>query len=226
MPRNDGRLEPGQKLNGAISARAWNRMLDASDLVLGDSNGVTAGTAFAGDKPYSWVYCKPSFTVARWGVVAITGVDITPTATESDTATMTFQDSPVVTGGTPSSSTTSWGVAIEPIASGSIGRLAVAGVVQCKIEVDKSDDKFVACASGGLKSGVKGESLILWKESGTGSGKWALVRLGTTATTEVDIITGVTIGSSGLVFTKETVYVVGKKTPKPSDITISTTACT
>lgn len=226
MPRQDGRIEPGQPLNGAISARAWNRMLDAADLVLGDSRGVTAGSMSAGPKPYSWVYCKTDFTVERWGVVAITGVDITPTATESDTATRTFQDSPVVTGGTPSSSTTAWGVAVEPIASGSIGRLAVAGVVQCKIQVDKSDDKFVACASGGLKSGVKGESLILWKESGTGSGKWSLVRLGTTATTEVDIITGVTLGSSGLVFTKETVYVIGKKSPKPSDITISTTACT
>lgn len=226
MPRNDGRLEAGQKLNGAISARAWNRMCDAADAVLGDARSVTAGETSAGPKPYSWVYCKPDFTVERWGVVAITGVDITPTATESDTATRTFQDSPVVTGGTPSASTTAWGVAVEPIESGKIGRLAVAGVVQCKIEVDKSDDKLAACSSGGLKSGVKGESLILWKESGTGSGKWALVRLGTTATTEVDIITGVTIGSSGLVFTKETVYVVGKKTPKPSDITISTTACT
>lgn len=42
MPRNDGRLEPGQRLNGAISARAWNRMLDAADLVLGEKHGVAA----------------------------------------------------------------------------------------------------------------------------------------------------------------------------------------
>lgn len=42
MPRNDGRLEPGQRLNGAISARAWNRMLDAADVVLGDRYGQTA----------------------------------------------------------------------------------------------------------------------------------------------------------------------------------------
>jgi hypothetical protein len=114
---------------------------------------------------------------------------------------------------------------VEPIESGKIGKVAVGGVVQCKVTVDKTDDKFVACASGGLQTGVKGEGLILWKESGTGSGKWALVRLGTTATTEIDVITGVTLGSSGLVFTKETVYVIGKKTPKPSDVTISTTDC-
>lgn len=156
MPRQDGRIEAGQPLAGAISARAWNRMLDAADLVLGDARGVTAGEASAGPKPYSWVYCKPSFTVARWGVVAITGVDITPTATESDTATRTFQDSPVVTGGTPSASTTAWGVAVEPIASGSIGRLAVAGVVQLK------------ASDLGKASGAH----VLWKNS-----DWALLRL-------------------------------------------------
>jgi hypothetical protein len=56
--------------------------------------------------------------------------------------------------------------------------------VQCKVEVDKADDKFVACkaSSSELKTGVKGEGLILYKESGTGSGKWALVRLAGGAT--------------------------------------------
>lgn len=35
MARADGRLEPGQPLRGAISARAWNRAQDAADVVLG-----------------------------------------------------------------------------------------------------------------------------------------------------------------------------------------------
>ena len=43
MSRKDGRLEPGQKLSGAISARAWNRAQDAADLVLGQQGGMTAG---------------------------------------------------------------------------------------------------------------------------------------------------------------------------------------
>jgi hypothetical protein len=42
MPRPDGRIEPGQPLRGAISARAWNRAQDAADLVLGAHAGVTA----------------------------------------------------------------------------------------------------------------------------------------------------------------------------------------
>jgi hypothetical protein len=166
-------------------------------------------------------------TVARWGVLAITGVAITPTSSPGG-ATASFEEMPVLTGGTPSETTTAWCVAVEPIESGKVGRVAVGGVVQCKVEVDKADDKFVACKASAseLKTGVKGEGLILYKESGTGSGKWALVRLGTTATTELDVVTGVTLGSSGLVFTKETVYVIGKKSPSPSSVTVSTTACT
>jgi len=176
MPRPDGRLEPGQPLRGAISARAWNRAQDAADLVLGanpSTEGVPGSLVL---KPYTWAYCRPSVTVARWGVLAITGVAITPTSSAGG-ATASFEEMPVLTGGTPSATTTAWCVAVEPIAANAIGRVAVGGVVQCKVEVDKADDKFVACSSGGLKTSTSGEGLILYKEAGTGAGKWALVRL-------------------------------------------------
>jgi hypothetical protein len=41
MPRSDGRLETGQKLNRSISARAWNRAQEAADLVLGQRDSFT-----------------------------------------------------------------------------------------------------------------------------------------------------------------------------------------
>jgi hypothetical protein len=41
--RNDGRIEPGQKLSTAISARAWNRAQDAADVVLGQRIDFLAG---------------------------------------------------------------------------------------------------------------------------------------------------------------------------------------
>ena len=157
MPRRDGRLEPGQPLNGAISAGAWNRMMDAADVVMGDRYGFAGGRATAGNTPYTWVYAKPSATVARWGVLAITGVEITPTSSDSDSATVSFQDQPVVTCDTPSATTTAWGVAVEPIESGKIGRLAVGGVVQVK------------AADLGKAAGAT----VLWKDS-----TWALVRFG------------------------------------------------
>jgi hypothetical protein len=48
MPRRpDGRIEPGQKLARAISARAWNRAQDAADIVLGERTGAVV-TPLAG----------------------------------------------------------------------------------------------------------------------------------------------------------------------------------
>jgi hypothetical protein len=45
MPRPDGRVRPGQKLDTAFSARAWNRAQDAADLVLGDRGGINVTPA-------------------------------------------------------------------------------------------------------------------------------------------------------------------------------------
>jgi len=154
MARPDGRLEPGQPLRGAISARAWNRAQDAADLVLGANPGTEGVPGSPVLKPYTWVYCKPSVTVARWGVLAITGVAITPTSS-SGGATASFEEMPVLQGGTPSATTTAWCVAVEPIESGKIGRVAVGGVVQLK------------AADLGKASGAH----VLWKDS-----NWALIR--------------------------------------------------
>lgn len=41
MAKPDGRIEKGQRLSTAISARAWNRAQDAADIVLGARPGVT-----------------------------------------------------------------------------------------------------------------------------------------------------------------------------------------
>ena len=43
MAKPDGRIEKGQRLSTAISARAWNRAQDAADIVLGVRPGVSAG---------------------------------------------------------------------------------------------------------------------------------------------------------------------------------------
>ena len=156
MPRPDGRIESGQPLRGAISARAWNRAQDAADLVLGAYAGTEGGAPGSPVlKPYTWAYCKPSVTVARWGVLAITGVAITPTSS-SGGATASFEEMPVLTGDTPSATTTAWCVAVEPIESGKVGRVAVGGVVQLK------------AADLGKASGAH----VLWKDS-----TWALIRI-------------------------------------------------
>lgn len=157
MARNDGRVEKGQSIRSAFSAKAWNRAQDAADIVLGVRPGVEAEAGRLSQKPYTWVYCKPNVTVARWGILAITGVEVTPTSSDSDAATISFQDAPVITAGATSATTTAWCVAVEPIASGSIGRVAVSGVVQIK----STDFNKAAGAQ------------LLWKNS-----DWALIQIG------------------------------------------------
>jgi len=177
MARADGRIEPGQKLSTAISARAWNRAQQAADVVLGAGFGAVGDGQQSGSAPYTFVYAKngTGSDLARWGIMSITGVEVTPTSDNAAAATKQFQSMPVVTGGTPSTSTTAWCVAVEPIATGKIGRVAVAGVVQCKISMGNSSHKFARAkgSTSEVESAWSGEALILWQ-----SGGWALVRLG------------------------------------------------
>lgn len=59
--RRDGRVEPGQKLSSAFSARAWNRAQDAADVVLGERTRFGAGTP-AGSPHRIVVPCRVTTT--------------------------------------------------------------------------------------------------------------------------------------------------------------------
>ena len=169
-------MDARQHVNPGDPIRLAASQINGLNRLLTLGSGFAGGSAGEQPTPYTWVMAKNNAgsTVARWGVLAITGMHVTP---GSSGATSQFEELPVLAGTTPSATTTAWCVAVEPIESGKIGKVAVGGVVQCKVTVDKADDKFVACASTGLKTGTTGEGLILWKEGGTGGGKWALVRL-------------------------------------------------
>jgi len=174
------RIKPGP-LRGQISARAWNRAQDAADIVLGDRYGQAGEPQIDGPKPYTPILARNSTTgtVNRWGVLSVAGVVFTPSGA-TGSATQQFQDQPVLSGGLPTGGS-SFVVAVEPIAAGKIGRVAVAGVVQAKIDITDASHTFAAAKDGDLTqlaSATSGEAQILWKESGTGTGKWALVRFG------------------------------------------------
>jgi len=175
-----GRIEKGP-IRGQISARAWNRAQDAADKVLGQgADGVADGPS-AGPPPYTPILAKNNTTgtVNRWGVLSVAGVVFTPSGATGN-ATQQFQDQPVLSGGLPTGGS-AFVVAVEPIAAGKIGRVAVAGVVQAKINVVSESDTFATAKDGDLTqltSSSNGEATILWKESGTGANKWAIVRFG------------------------------------------------
>lgn len=181
--RHDGRVESGQKISTAFSARAWNRAQDAADLVLSEQTRFGAASQPGNSAPYTWVYCKNKSGVAcpRWGVLEIDGMEIVP-ADAGDAATVQFERMPVMAGVLPQGYAygKSFVIAVEPIPSDGIGRATVAGVVQCKLNVTDEDDKTAHSTSGStteLTTG-NGDAEILWKQGGTGGGKWGLVRVG------------------------------------------------
>jgi hypothetical protein len=184
--RRDGRIDPGQPLGKAISARAWNRAQDAADIVLGQAPGATAVANTPYGPPFEYVHCanNTSQNVPRFGVLRIGGVQIQP-GIDTAPGTAQFVQMPVVSGVVPDASNPGrWGVAIDPIEQGKIGRLAVAGVVQCKVRVRGTGDRFVRSLNGSVNQAVTGgfgEGLILWSESTVGEERWALIRLGTPA---------------------------------------------
>lgn len=184
MARPDGRVTPGQRINSAFSARAWNRAQDAADIVLGQSPSLVADAPSPYGPPFEYVYCRNGTeeTVPRFGVLRISGVTVLPGASTAP-GTAQFLQMPVMAGVAPDFSNPSrWGVALEPIRPGQIGRLAVAGVVQCKVRVRSPQDRFVRTIPDNvtqLVTGGYGEGFILWSESTVGEERWALVRLGT-----------------------------------------------
>lgn len=166
---------PGQPLRlAAEQVNALNRLSRVSGSMSGNAlpDGYSA--------PYTWVYAKnaTSGEVSRWGVMSIAGLDVTPTNTITDAASVQYQTMPILSGGTPSADTRAWCIALEPIAAGEIGRVAIAGVVQCRIDVKAEADTIAGpkASTAELESGRAGAE-ILWKQPGLGTNKWALVRI-------------------------------------------------
>lgn len=168
------KVRPGQPLR--ITAKAWNRVLDS----------VSTRPEFAGSEG---VYSRPCHvvqiknttgsTVPKWGVLGITGIVNDPTAGAASLAQ--FQDVPILEGSVPQDATASkFAVAVEPIAAGKIGRAAVDGVVQVKLNVIDVGHQFAktSTSTAGLDTAGSGEASILWRETGTGTNKWGLVRIG------------------------------------------------
>lgn len=178
----NGRISPGQSLATAISAKAWNRAQDAADIVLEGRLGNNAANTKPPSYPYTFVYCRnlTGSAIGRWGVLAIGGMEVAPSA-DGQRDTNQFQHMPIVSGTVPTSTTGDrYCIAIEPIQSNAIGRVAIAGVVQCKLDIVSASDVTAGpkpSSSSALQSG-RGNASILWKEAETGSGIWGLVRIG------------------------------------------------
>lgn len=199
MPRNDGRVEKGQSLKTAISARAWNRAQDAADKILGASAALEAGETV----PIAWasnvalLRNDAGENVPIFGVFAVAGVAIDPTGgdlsqtDEPAERAKEFIKRPVLAGGHPgvaNMQSERIAIALEPIENQKVGRVAVGGMFPCKVYITSSAHGFAvpmltnvpnnATHPGGsrweLHSADCGPVTLLWKENSTGTGKWAL----------------------------------------------------
>jgi hypothetical protein len=187
--RPDGRVEPGQRISSAFSARAWNRAQDAADVVLGARTGAMAGASSVTQRASNIVLVRnTSGQPVPWlGVLEFEGVQISPVGgtldgTNADSArAREFVRQPVLTGVMPNG-TRPFGVAIEPIPIDGFGRLAVGGVFACQVEIINTSHRHASPKAGTvtrLKSNTCGAVELLWKDTGVSgpedaNGKWAV----------------------------------------------------
>jgi hypothetical protein len=178
MARPDGRIEKGQRLATAISARAWNRAQDAADRVLGVQTGAEAGALQNLALPYHWVYAvnKGDETMDRFSVVKLEsqeitdGWDVDEDFVNQKTPDVVFKAYPIEY--TTADTTTNWdlvtyAIPLEPIPKDGCGRVAVSGVCYALIEVVDYSHNFATPRNylwpGRLRSSPEGPFRILGK---------------------------------------------------------------
>lgn len=185
--RPDGRVEPGQRISSAFSAKAWNRAQDAADVVLGARTGAEAG-ASAGAERASNIVLIENNSGFDIGILGVLGVSPTPAVNLSggtiegtsaaSSAVRQMLSRIILTG-------VIWepvlgdrvAIAVEPIRNGAFGRCAVAGAMLLKVHVVDQAHYSAGPIAGNptmLRSCRCGPIKLLWKESVNGEDKWAV----------------------------------------------------
>lgn len=170
------KVNPGESLQ--IAAATWNRVIDE----------VATRPRFDGGvgqwPPVNFsVRCRneSGALVSRWSVLQITGVLEAPTG-----AFTQFERMPGVIGVSPGGPTenASYVVVLDPIEAGAIGMAAVAGAVQCRVNVRCTGHQYAVPANGVsayMDTTDSGPFKIIWRDitGPAATGPWALVLFGT-----------------------------------------------
>jgi hypothetical protein len=167
------RVAPGERLT--IHAAAWNRTMDVV------SPRADFGGAQAADALLNFRVAVRNDTTGLadiYSVLKIGNAIISPTGGAGGQ----FSAVPVFIGTEPDEDTgAGFCVLAAPCATGAYAMGAVAGVTPVKLNVIDADHRYAKAKDGDiteLQTAVAGPAFILWKESGTGGGKWGYVRLG------------------------------------------------
>jgi hypothetical protein len=182
------KLQAGQRLK-AIPAKAWNAFLDAAAKTntIGPP-GAADGSGLTDNRSIVLVQNNSGYTVPSQGILGIDSILISP----ADNAE-SFLLRPGLSCVTPTAAHLGrFVVLLEPARDGAIVRGVLGGVVQVKVSMVESGQKWADVLDGDatqLESGNVGTAQILYVESGTGT-KWALVRLGVLPGVVVVKVTG------------------------------------
>ena len=114
--------------------------------------------------------------IGRFQVMGISGLVYEYGDNESE-----FKNNPSLELRTPTDDDRSgYAITQEPIKSGKIGRVMVAGVTPCQLWIVDTADTYAdvnaMVSDDGMLYTGGGNARILWKQTGTGTGKWALVQ--------------------------------------------------
>lgn len=178
------KVQPGQKIRGNFSAAAFNAMAEAADAYSRSQHDVLAGARGSyRDSGTIFIKNASGSDRERFDVLAFDQ----PLFLPSD-APDQFANQVVMTGVRPwlGCPPGSFGVLVEPIADGAIGRAQISGVTPAKVYVNNEADthadlrsqwNLTTSASFQLTTTWGQGARILWKEAGTGL-KLAVVQLG------------------------------------------------
>jgi hypothetical protein len=152
MGRADGRVEKGQKIGAAFSARAWNRAQDAADIVFrGADTGGSAPLTYRLPSIQIPVYLQtplPSALVAGYAFKLLSAGE----STVWDAGYIDYvlgelaQPVDLIANETDSTIFPSvFGVSVEPAAQGArMVRCAIAGIAVAKIRMLSSSHRYVS----------------------------------------------------------------------------------
>jgi hypothetical protein len=162
------------------AAQAWNTFIDVAQASRAKQRSQTAGPVPAPSLGPGLCYIQNN-SGANLDRFAVVGLDVA-TFLPSDNAD-TFAAQVTFSGLTPTTAAHAgkFAILLEPCAMGAVAHAVVSGVVPVKLNVQSAGDTFADVddgVAGDLKTSGSGAAQILWKETGTGAGKWGYVRLG------------------------------------------------
>jgi hypothetical protein len=180
MPR---RVQPGDRL--AITAAEYNRLLAAADAM--HRNRLPGGAGVRTHirtmhQPFAFI-TLPARNSSRSGASSdLNHQSRIPTPAPSELARFVRDATIRTVRPNEDEHARRFGVAIEPIRNGEVGRVVFDGVVAARVNVTQTWHRFADVAGSGgetLQSKPDGSAQILWRKETSATGpQWAIVRVG------------------------------------------------